>query len=439
MAGPGGRRAAAGEPGRRAAPRAGVRRLASRSSIPCAGRAPSPSRPRSWPAAGRRGSGAPSPSRAGPATTPLGRKPSGNGSRPCLATHRRRCSRPTATEGRSDSPARTPRRPGWPAIVRIERRDAADVEPPSRTGGLPREPAVRDPPRPRGGGILAVPRVAPRPAPRLDGGGARRRRRAWRGCFPASRPGRSRSRTAGSAAGSWSTRREPSGIRLDFPAGIRHQDVTQGSCAGRLPGGHDPVRERAARYRLPWPRQRRSSPLRVGRLARLLAIDERLLVAARRLHGPWRTRAGEGPHPRRQHLLVDGRRPRAARRRATLHRPGGAVGSRHTARDTLLPDAEALPPPATPHLGHRRLRGAGREPGSLLLPLRAHHGRLRRRGGAGRSAVRDRAGCAAPRRRASARPASTWAPTTRSTWRWAWCSGPRRACCRGSGSGLVGF
>jgi undecaprenyl-diphosphatase len=30
--------------------------------------------------------------------------------------------------------------------------------------------------------------------------------------------------------------------------------------------------------------------LPVGRLARLLAIDERLLVAARRLHGPWRTR-----------------------------------------------------------------------------------------------------------------------------------------------------
>src|SRR5512143_1885234 len=29
---------------------------------------------------------------------------------------------------------------------------------------------------------------------------------------------------------------------------------------------------------------------RVGRLSRLLAIDERLLVAARRLHGPWRTR-----------------------------------------------------------------------------------------------------------------------------------------------------
>lgn len=28
---------------------------------------------------------------------------------------------------------------------------------------------------------------------------------------------------------------------------------------------------------------------RVGRLARLLAIDERLLVAARRFHGPWRT------------------------------------------------------------------------------------------------------------------------------------------------------
>jgi undecaprenyl-diphosphatase len=31
-------------------------------------------------------------------------------------------------------------------------------------------------------------------------------------------------------------------------------------------------------------------PGRIGRLARLLAIDERLLVAARRLHGPWRTR-----------------------------------------------------------------------------------------------------------------------------------------------------
>ncbi len=31
-------------------------------------------------------------------------------------------------------------------------------------------------------------------------------------------------------------------------------------------------------------------PLPVGRLARLLAIDERLLVSARRLHGPWRTR-----------------------------------------------------------------------------------------------------------------------------------------------------
>jgi undecaprenyl-diphosphatase len=30
--------------------------------------------------------------------------------------------------------------------------------------------------------------------------------------------------------------------------------------------------------------------LRVGRLATLLAIDERLLVSARRLHGPWRTR-----------------------------------------------------------------------------------------------------------------------------------------------------
>jgi undecaprenyl-diphosphatase len=33
--------------------------------------------------------------------------------------------------------------------------------------------------------------------------------------------------------------------------------------------------------------------LRVGRLARLLAIDERLLVAARRLHGPWRTRVAK--------------------------------------------------------------------------------------------------------------------------------------------------
>ena len=32
------------------------------------------------------------------------------------------------------------------------------------------------------------------------------------------------------------------------------------------------------------------SPPRMGRLARLLAIDERLLVSARRLHGPWRTR-----------------------------------------------------------------------------------------------------------------------------------------------------
>jgi undecaprenyl-diphosphatase len=31
-------------------------------------------------------------------------------------------------------------------------------------------------------------------------------------------------------------------------------------------------------------------PGRIGRLARLLAIDERLLVSARRLHGPWRTR-----------------------------------------------------------------------------------------------------------------------------------------------------
>jgi undecaprenyl-diphosphatase len=32
---------------------------------------------------------------------------------------------------------------------------------------------------------------------------------------------------------------------------------------------------------------------RAGRLARLLAIDERLLVAARRLHRPWRTRAAK--------------------------------------------------------------------------------------------------------------------------------------------------
>lgn len=31
-------------------------------------------------------------------------------------------------------------------------------------------------------------------------------------------------------------------------------------------------------------------PPGAGRLARLLALDERLLVAARRLHGPWRTR-----------------------------------------------------------------------------------------------------------------------------------------------------
>ncbi len=31
-------------------------------------------------------------------------------------------------------------------------------------------------------------------------------------------------------------------------------------------------------------------PASAGRLARLLALDERLLVAARRLHGPWRTR-----------------------------------------------------------------------------------------------------------------------------------------------------
>jgi undecaprenyl-diphosphatase len=34
-------------------------------------------------------------------------------------------------------------------------------------------------------------------------------------------------------------------------------------------------------------------PIRAGRLARLLAIDERLLVAARRLHGPWRTRVAK--------------------------------------------------------------------------------------------------------------------------------------------------
>jgi undecaprenyl-diphosphatase len=34
-------------------------------------------------------------------------------------------------------------------------------------------------------------------------------------------------------------------------------------------------------------------PVRTGRLASLLAIDERLLVAARRLHGPWRTRVAK--------------------------------------------------------------------------------------------------------------------------------------------------
>lgn len=32
----------------------------------------------------------------------------------------------------------------------------------------------------------------------------------------------------------------------------------------------------------------------VGRLARLLAVDERLLVAARRFHGPWNTRLARG-------------------------------------------------------------------------------------------------------------------------------------------------
>jgi len=35
-------------------------------------------------------------------------------------------------------------------------------------------------------------------------------------------------------------------------------------------------------------------PERVGRLGRLLAIDERLLVAAARFHGPWRTRLARG-------------------------------------------------------------------------------------------------------------------------------------------------
>ncbi len=59
--------------------------------------------------------------------------------------------------------------------------------------------------------------------------------------------------------------------------------------AGSIPGIVGPVSE----LRETTPYETPAAPelsIPVGRLARLLAIDERLLVAARRLHGPWRTR-----------------------------------------------------------------------------------------------------------------------------------------------------
>jgi undecaprenyl-diphosphatase len=58
---------------------------------------------------------------------------------------------------------------------------------------------------------------------------------------------------------------------------------------GPVPGMFGPVSE----LRKTTPYETPAGPelsIPVGRLARLLAIDERLLVAARRLHGPWRTR-----------------------------------------------------------------------------------------------------------------------------------------------------
>jgi undecaprenyl-diphosphatase len=58
---------------------------------------------------------------------------------------------------------------------------------------------------------------------------------------------------------------------------------------GPVPGMFGPVSE----LRETTPYETPAGPelsIPVGRLARLLAIDERLLVAARRLHGPWRTR-----------------------------------------------------------------------------------------------------------------------------------------------------
>ena len=84
------------------------------SSTPCAGRAPSPSRRRSWRVAGRRDSTVPSHSRAGRGTTAREPGMSASGSRPFPRSCRRRCSPRTATEARSGWPGRMRRRPGWP-------------------------------------------------------------------------------------------------------------------------------------------------------------------------------------------------------------------------------------------------------------------------------------------------------------------------------------
>ena len=124
---------------------------------------------------------------------------------------------------------------GMAGYVRIERRDARRRGAAAGAGRLPREPPVRNPPRPRGRGVRAIARRAPRQAFRLDGGGARRRPG-----HRAAAPGK-----AGPVPGGPERRHpvplprlsalKPPGITGKIPLPGRHRIVARSSCAGHLP------------------------------------------------------------------------------------------------------------------------------------------------------------------------------------------------------------
>ena len=383
-------------------------------------------------AAARRGSGAPSPSRAGRATTRRGPQ----AVRERLAALSRDPPAPVLASDRNGGAVRLAGKnaeaAGMAGFVRIERRDAADVEPPPGPG---------------------VCLVNPPYGIRLD----REVEESWRslGSLLARLPGWTVGVLAGDPAAreaaSRASRRgrievQNGGIRCRFlvyqPVKLpglqpdsghrgRHRDRCRGYMRRRHAARHDSTRERIARDRLPGPgsagalpaggaprqapRDRRAAPRRGAPAPRT--------VAHARWRGPSPAPATPRPGPSPSWSCSRPAHPSpswAARLAAatllgtlfsqalkrSLHRPrptSAIVGFEALAEN---PDRFSFPSGHTTaaFAAAVALAGAPFGIGPAALALAVGHRDCR---------------------------ASTWAPTTRSTWRWAWCWAARRGRCRG--------